>query len=96
RFFWHWDPRSTSAEFLHPASEGEALLAAAQRVTTPVVLVKAELSDIVSDESVATFERLTPQLQVEIAQGVGHMFTGDRNDAFAERLLHHLAVHMPL
>lgn len=96
RLFWHWDPRSTLPEFLHPASEGDALLAAAQRVTTPVVLVKAELSDILSDESVATFQRLTPQLQVEIAHGVGHMFTGDHNDAFAERLLYHLGEHMPL
>lgn len=96
RLFWHWDPRSTSPEFLHPSSEGDALLAAAQRVTTPVVLVKAELSEIVSDDSVATFQRLTPQLQVEIANGVGHMFTGDRNDAFAERLLHHLGEYMPL
>ncbi|WP_336971269.1 alpha/beta hydrolase [Sphingobium aromaticiconvertens] len=96
RLFWHWDPRSTLPEFLHPASEGDALLAAAQRVTAPVVLVKAELSDILSDESVATFQRLTPQLQVEIAHGVGHMFTGDHNDAFAERLLYHLGEHMPL
>lgn len=96
RLFWHWDPRTTSPEFLHPPSEGEALVSAARRVKSPLVLVKAELSEIVSDESVRKFRALAPQLDVEIAHGVGHMFTGDRNDAFAERLLHHLSIHMPL
>ena len=96
RLFWHWDPRTTSQEFLHPPSEGEALVAAAMRVTTPVVLVKAELSEIVSDESVRQFQALTPHLEVEVAHGVGHMFTGDHNDAFAERLLRHLTTYLPL
>jgi hypothetical protein len=49
------------------------------------------MSTIVTDESVALFRRLTPQLEVIIARGVGHMFTGDRNDAFAETLLGRLA-----
>ena len=96
RLFWHWDPRTAAPEFLHPPSEGEALIAAARRVTTPVVLVRAEHSEIVSEDSARRFQELTPQLQVELARGVGHMFTGDRNDAFADRLLHHLAEHMPV
>ena len=74
----------------------KALVAAAMRVTTPVVLVKAELSEIVSDESVRQFQALTPHLEVEVAHGVGHMFTGDHNDAFAERLLRHLTTYLPL
>jgi pimeloyl-ACP methyl ester carboxylesterase len=96
RFFWHWDPRTVSPEFLNPPSEGEALEQAAARVRNPVVLVRAELSTIVTDESVALFRRLTPQLEVVVAPGVGHMFTGDRNDAFAETLLTHLAQLAPL
>lgn len=95
RLFWHWDPRTTSPEFLHPPSEGEALTAAARRVSTPIVLVRAELSGILSEESVRHFQTLTPHLQVETAHGVGHMFTGDQNDAFAERLLRHLAEYLP-
>jgi pimeloyl-ACP methyl ester carboxylesterase len=96
RFFWHWDPRTVSPEFLNPPSEGEALEQAAARVRDPVVLVRAELSTIVTDESVALFRRLTPQLEVVVAPGVGHMFTGDRNDAFAETLLTRLAQLAPL
>jgi pimeloyl-ACP methyl ester carboxylesterase len=96
RLYWHWDPRTTAPEFLHPPSEGVALIEAARRVASPVVLVRAEFSDIVSEDSVRRFQELTPGLIVELAHGAGHMFTGDRNDAFADRLLHHLANYMPV
>ena len=87
RWHWHWDPATGSPEFLHPTSEGEALLAAAARVQTPVVLVRAEYSEVLTDEGVDRFRQLTPQLDVRIARGVGHMFTADRNEAFAADLL---------
>ena len=88
---WRWDPATGHAQFLHPPSEAEALLAAAARVTSPIVLVRAELSHLLTDEGVDTFRRLAPQLEVVIAKGVGHMFTADRNDGFAAQLLEWLA-----
>ena len=91
RWHWHWDPATGRPEFLHPPSEGEAILAAAARVTSPVVLVRAELSHLLTDEGVARFRELTPQLQVVTAMGAGHMFTADRNDGFARDLLNWLA-----
>lgn len=96
RLYWQWDPKTVSPQFLNPPSEGVALEAAAARSKDPVVLVRAELSTIVTDESEAQFRKLTPQLQVVLARGVGHMVTGDHNDAFADRLLDFLAVHSPL
>lgn len=90
RWHWRWDPATGRQEFLHPPSEGEALLAAAARVKSPVVLVRAELSHLLTDEGVAEFQRLAPQLEVVIARGVGHMFTADRNDGFAAELLDRL------
>ena len=96
RFYWLWDPKTVSPEFLHPPSEGEALEAAAARVTAPVVMVRAEHSEIVPEASAALFRSLTPQLEVIEAKGVGHMFTGDRNDAFAVDLLNRLARYAPL
>ncbi|MEJ6011093.1 alpha/beta fold hydrolase [Novosphingobium aquae] len=91
RWHWRWDPATGHAEFLHPPSEGEAILAAAARITSPVVLVRAELSHLLTNEGVARFRELTPQLQVVMAMGVGHMFTADRNDGFAAELLDWLA-----
>jgi pimeloyl-ACP methyl ester carboxylesterase len=96
RLYWHWDPLTVAPEFLNPPSEGEAIEAAAARVRSPTVLVRAEHSDIVTDEGVRVFQELTPHLIVLEAKGVGHMFTGDRNDAFAVTLIEHLARFAPL
>lgn len=96
RLYWQWDPLTVSPEFLNPPSEGLALEQAAALIADPVVLVRAELSTIVTDEGEALFQQLTPQLEVVLAKGVGHMFTGDRNDAFAETLLGYLARYSPV
>ncbi len=90
RWHWHWDPASGRDEFIHPPSENEAVVAAAARVTSPVVMVRAELSHLVNDVNTARFQALTPQLEVLIATGAGHMFTADRNDEFAAKLLEQL------
>ncbi len=84
---WRWDPATGKREFLHPPSEAEALLAAAARVKSPIVLVRAEFSHLLTNEGVSRFQQLAPQLEVITAKGVGHMFTADRNDAFANQLL---------
>lgn len=87
RWHWRWDPATGNQEFLHPPSENIAVRAAAARVKSPVFLVRAEHSHLLTDDSIATFRKLTPQLEVTIAPGVGHMFTADRNDGFAAQLL---------
>lgn len=96
RLYWHWDPLTVALPMLNPPSEGQGIEAAASLVRCPVVMVRAEHSDVVSDAGVALFHRLTPQLEVIEAKGVGHMFTGDRNDAFAETLLEQLARFAPV
>jgi pimeloyl-ACP methyl ester carboxylesterase len=96
RLYWQWDPKTVSPPFLNPPSEGIALEEAAARVKDPVVLVRAELSTIVTPESVDLFRALTPQLEVIEAKGVGHMVTGDSNDAFAATLLDQLDRYAPL
>ena len=91
RWHWRWDPATGKREFLNPSSEGAAILEAAARVRSPVVLVRAGLSNLVTDAGVGRFRALAPQLEVVTAPGVGHMFTADRNDAFAAQLLERLA-----
>jgi len=91
RWHWHWDPVAGNDEFLHPPSENEAMLAAAARVTSPLVMVRAELSHLVNDTNTARFMALAPHMTVLTAPGAGHMFTADRNDAFAAQLLAQLA-----
>jgi pimeloyl-ACP methyl ester carboxylesterase len=96
RLYWNWDPKMVAPEFINPPSESEAIEAAAARIECPVVLVRAEHSEVVSDDSVRRFIELKPNLIVLEAKGVGHMFTGDQNDAFADSLLEHLGRFVPL
>lgn len=91
RLYWRWDPKTAAPAMLNPPSEGEALLAAAAAVKSPLMLVRAEHSTIVTQAGVDAFRALAPQLEVIEAKGVGHMFTGDRNDGFAASLLERLA-----
>jgi non-heme chloroperoxidase len=91
RWHWRWDPETGRREFLHPPSENESLLAAAAQASSPLVLVRAELSHLITDAGVEKFKKLAPQLEVVTAPGVGHMFTADRNDGFAAQLLDWLA-----
>lgn len=93
RWHWRWDPAAGNDEFLHPPSENEAVVAAAARVTSPLVMVRAELSHLVNDTNTARFKVLAPHLDVLTAPGAGHMFTADRNDVFAAQLLAQLARH---
>lgn len=93
RWHWRWDPATGKGEFLHPPSENQAVLDAAAAVRCPVVLVRAELSHLLTDEGVARFKELTPQLEVQVAPKVGHMFTADRNEVFAAQLLDCLRRH---
>lgn len=87
RWHWRWDPATGRSDYLHPPSEGEAVLVAAARLKSPATLVRAELSHLLTDEGVEIFQQLAPQLEIITAPGVGHMFTADRNDAFAAQLL---------
>lgn len=93
RWHWHWDPATGKNQFLHPPSEGKAVLDAAARTRSPLILVRAEHSHLVTDEGVALFKRLAPQLEVSVAKGAAHMFTADRNDQFAADLLRQLAAY---
>jgi pimeloyl-ACP methyl ester carboxylesterase len=93
RLHWRWDPATGAREFLNPPSDNAAVLAAAIQVKVPLVMVRAELSHLVTDEGVAHFLKLTPHLEILTAPGVGHMFTADRNDAFAEQLIRCMQRH---
>lgn len=91
RFYWRWDPRMALPGFTDAEQETALMEQAAASVRCPVLLVRAGLSEVLTDAGVASFRRLTPQLQVTTAAGVGHMFTTDQNDIFADALLDLLA-----
>lgn len=90
RYRWHWDPafRTYPRDW---EGQHQRLQAAASQLRIPVLLVRGQLSDLVTQESVADFRRLCPHLEVVEVEGAAHMVAGDENDVFGTavaRFLH--------
>lgn len=81
RWYWHWDPAfiDNEPDF---AAERPRLVAAAQALSVPAMLVRGVQSDVVSATEVAAMRRLVSDLTVLDVAGAGHMITGDDNDVF--------------
>lgn len=83
RFYWHWDPRLMEGD--HRARTqlvSQRMLAAAERIRVPTLLVRGKQSDVVSLEGAEHLRRHLPHLQLVDIEGAGHMVAGDKNDAF--------------
>lgn len=84
RWRWHWDPKFVS----RPGGRGREDLdgrmrEAAEAVRVPALLVRGRLSDILSEEGAAEFQRLVPHAEYVDVRDAGHMVAGDRNDVFS-------------
>ncbi|PWK91923.1 alpha/beta fold hydrolase [Fulvimonas soli] len=88
RYRWHWDPRFMDADPIAATRElSRQMLAAAERIRIPTLLVRGRLSNVISRESVAQLQRHIPHLEVADIEGAGHMVAGDNNDAFNASIL---------
>lgn len=91
RWTWRYDRHSASAKAFEPLWDDVS------RIDVPVGLIRGGDSGYVSDEDIAKFAALCPQLTVETMPGAGHSVHSDRprelqaswNDCFgcAERFL---------
>jgi pimeloyl-ACP methyl ester carboxylesterase len=86
RLYWRWDPRFLEDRFVRHGGEGGMFHKAAARLTVPTLLMHAEFSTIVEPAHVERFREVLPSLRCVEIKGVGHMVTGDSNDAYAEAL----------
>ncbi|MEZ0367218.1 alpha/beta fold hydrolase [Mycobacterium sp. pUA109] len=99
RWFWHWDPQFISGSASLPpieVTEVDRLYAAVEailRSEVPMLLVRGQLSDLVSEDRAEAFLARYPQIEFVDVRGAGHMVAGDRNDIFADAVLGFLARH---
>jgi pimeloyl-ACP methyl ester carboxylesterase len=81
KYRWHWDPR-----FLiggrDLARREQRLAACARQLTSPTLLVRGGLSDVLSEEGAQEFLAMCPNSEYVNVSGAGHMVAGDRNDIF--------------
>ncbi len=84
RWRWHWDPKLMKVgDYITEAR----LENAARALTTPVLLVRGESSDVLSMQGARTFLEQVPHAQFADVSGAEHMVVGDDNDAFTQAIL---------
>lgn len=97
RWYWHWDPQFIDGSATNPpleVTDTERLHAAVAAILAdgvPMLLVRGQVSDLVSQERATEFVTRFPQIAFVDVEGAGHMVAGDRNDLFADAVLDFLA-----
>jgi pimeloyl-ACP methyl ester carboxylesterase len=92
RWYWHWDPQFVEGgDEPRRALNLERLYAAAAAVRVPTLLIRGQLSDILSPEGAAELIDMIPSARYVDVAGTGHMVAGDDNDVFTEALTGFLA-----
>jgi pimeloyl-ACP methyl ester carboxylesterase len=85
RFRWHWDPRFVAdRERSFRNEDAERLLAAAAKISVPLLLVRGGRSEVVTDATATELQSLVPHARYADVPGAGHMVAGDANDPFTE------------
>ncbi|MDB5447262.1 MAG: alpha/beta hydrolase [Phenylobacterium sp.] len=92
RLHWHWDPRMMTSD-RGPAPDFDLMRAAARQLTIPVLLIRGQLSEVLSPDGVEDFVSLVPHAEFVDIAGADHMVAGDRNDAFNAAVFDFLARH---
>jgi pimeloyl-ACP methyl ester carboxylesterase len=87
RYYWHWDHRMLRHATREKALHEERLMAAAQSITVPVLLLRGVLSDVVSKEVAAEFQQAVPHAKHVDITDAAHTVAGDSNSAFTEAVL---------
>lgn len=94
RYRWHWDPAFIDGprNINHGAETGQQrLVEAARGLKIPVLLVRGQQSELVTEEAVKAFREMVPHADFADVTGAGHMVAGDRNDAFNDAVSAFLA-----
>jgi pimeloyl-ACP methyl ester carboxylesterase len=97
RWYWHWDPKFIDGTSAHPpieVTDVDRLHAAVESILrngVPMLLVRGQMSDLVTKERADEFLGRFPEIDFVDVGGAGHMVAGDRNDAFAGAVVEFLA-----
>ena len=90
RWRWHWDPRFLESRGPDGGDRGRlegGLVAAAQCLSIPTLLVRGAASELVKAEHVREFQALVPHAEFADVSGARHMVAGDQNDSFSTAIL---------
>lgn len=95
RLYWHWDPSFLGATGRDRGADAGRMERAARAIIAPTLLVRGDLSELVSAEDAAALQRLIPQARVVDVRGAGHMVAGDQNTVFGAAVMDFLGEVAP-
>ena len=84
RLRWHWDPKLLDDIAERIDEHTARLIAAARKLTLPVLLISGSRSDVVSADTIDEFMNLVPHAQHQRIIGATHMVVGDDNQTFTD------------
>lgn len=99
RWYWHWDPKFVDGTAAYSPIEVtevdrmNAAVASILRAGVPMLLVRGQMSDLVTEERAEEFLDRFPEIEFVDVGGAGHMVAGDRNDVFAEAVVNFVIRH---
>ena len=95
RWVWHWDPRLMNDDNHTHRNDRGMFERGLLRYGGPVLLVRGERSDVLSEAGAAAFLQTFPKARYVNLRGAGHMVAGDANDAFTASVTEFLTEVMP-
>ncbi len=87
RWYWHWDPafmNRNGERGLAEMLDYELMMKAVRAIEVPLMLVRGQMSDVVSADGVTRFLTEFPHVEFVDVGEAGHMVAGDRNDVFTD------------
>lgn len=86
RYHWHWDRRHLAWRDREFPTRHLRMNAAARRLAVPTLLVRAGMSDVLSEAGARELLDLCPHAEYICIEGAGHMVAGDANDGFGRAI----------
>jgi len=90
RYYWHWDPKFlTFANDLKKkiTTNSSRFIRAARSLRIPTLLVRGQMSDVLSKDGAKEFLEFVPHAKLVDVQDAGHMIAGDRNELFSNSII---------
>lgn len=95
RWVWHWDPALMSDDNHNHRPDAVLYERGLQRLSAPVLLVRGQRSDVISEADAEAFQAACPRGRYVNLKDAGHMVAGDANDAFTGSVIDFLGEVMP-
>ena len=87
RLYWRWDPQFFRSQETQDENLTDLLTAATTDLKTPTLLIRAELSEVVTPQQISKFAQMVPHSRTAEIAAARHTVSADDNDEYASLIL---------